>query len=105
MDFVHFLDEREARKIFYVIYVIDMLKTQERLSTKFVKHVENSIYELRVEYESNVYRAFFIFDTENVVILFNGFQKKTQKTPRKEIEQALRLRNEYYESKEQSDKY
>lgn len=48
VDFVHFLDEREARKIFYVIYVIDMLKTQERLSTKFVKHVENSIYELRL---------------------------------------------------------
>lgn len=96
VDFIKTLKEDEVRKIFYII---DMLKTQERLSTRFVKHIESGIYELRVTYKSNIYRVFFIFDADNIIILFNGFQKKTQKTPRKEVEQALKLRDEYYESK------
>ena len=46
-----------------------------------------------------VYGAFFIFDEGNIVMLFNGFQKKTQKTPESEIEKAVKLKNEYYASK------
>lgn len=57
------------------------------------------LFELRVEYESNIYRVFFIFDEGNIVVLFNGFQKKKQKTPKVEIEKALRIKNEYYEEK------
>lgn len=48
---------------------------------------------------SNIYGAFFIFDEGNIVMLFNGFQKKTQKTPESEIEKAVKLKNEYYASK------
>ena len=47
----------------------------------------------------NIYGAFFIFDEGNIVMLFNGFQKKTQKTPESEIEKAVKLKNEYYASK------
>ena len=47
----------------------------------------------------NIYGAFFIFDECNIVMLFNGFQKKTQKTPESEIEKAVKLKNEYYASK------
>lgn len=47
----------------------------------------------------NIYRAFFIFDDDRIVMLFNGFQKKTQKTPQSEIEKAIKLKNEYYASK------
>ena len=50
--------------------------------------------------KSNIYRLFFIFDEGNVIILFNGFQKKTQKTPESEIEKALKLKKEYYEQKQ-----
>lgn len=57
------------------------------------------LFELRVEYESNIYRVFFIFDEGNIVVLFNGFQKKKQKTPKVEMEKALRIKNEYYEEK------
>ena len=80
-------------------YVLDMLKVQERVSEKFVKFVRDGIYEMRALHTGNIYRAFFIFDEGNIVMLFNGFQKKTQKTPEKEIEKALRLKKEYYESK------
>ena len=54
--------------------------------------------ERRILYYKN-YRAFFIFDGNNIVMLFNGFQKKTQKTPQSEIEKAIRLKNEYYAGK------
>ena len=65
--------EVEARK--KVAYVLDMLKIQERLSAKFVKHIRDGLFELRIEHNSNIYRAFFIFDEGNIVVLFNGFQK------------------------------
>ena len=95
-DFITSISELEARKVFYVL---DMLKMQERLSTKFVKHIEDGIFELRAEHSGNIFRVFFIFDEGNIVLLFNGFQKKSQKTPRKEVELAKRLKNEYYAEK------
>ena len=82
-----------------VAYVLDMIKTQERLNSNFVKSIRDRIYELRASHNGNIYRAFFIFDEGNIVMLFNGFQKKTQKTPNNEIEKALKLKNEYYASK------
>ena len=76
-----------------------LLKTQERLSSKFVKFIRDELYELRTEYNSNIYRVFFIFDEGRIVVLFNGFQKKTQKTPNNEIEKALRIKEAYYGDK------
>lgn len=76
-----------------------MLRQQERLSVKFVKHIRDGVYEIRAEYSGNIYRVFFIFDDGNIVVLFNGFQKKSQKTPEKEIRQAIKLKEEYYEQK------
>lgn len=96
MDFISTLNENEIKKIFYVI---DLLKVQERISTKFVKFIRDGLYELRVSHNNNIYRVFFIFDNENIVLLFNGFQKKTMKTPKKEIDTALKLKEEYYASK------
>ncbi len=98
-EFMQTLDAGARRKIHYVL---DMLATQERISTKFVKLIRDGIYELRAEYESNSYRVFFCFDDGNIVILFNGFQKKTQKTPESEIRKAIQLKNEYYGSKQKS---
>ena len=96
IDFINSLSDIESKKVFYVL---DMLKMQERLSTRFVKHIEDGIFELRAEHCGNIFRVFFIFDEGNVVILFNGFRKKSQKPPRKEIEQAKKLKNEYYAEK------
>ena len=90
------LTDSEKRKIYYVL---DLLATEHRISKKFVTYIRDSIYELRAEYASNIFRIFFIFDEGQIVVLFNGFQKKTQKTPESEIKQAIRLKNEYYDSK------
>lgn len=59
----------------------------------------DGLFEIRVEYGSNIYRIFCCFDEGRIVVLFNAFQKKTQKTPQKEIEKALRLKREYFELK------
>lgn len=81
-------------------YGLLLLKTQERLSVKFVKLIKDGIFELRTEYDGNIYRVFFIFDDGNIVVLFNGFQKKTQKTPKSEIEKAIKIKEAYYADKQ-----
>ena len=91
--FVETLEEEVERKI---DYGLQLLKTQDRLSAKIVKHVGDGLYELRTEWDGNIYRVFFIFDNDNVVVLFNGFQKKSQKTPQNEIKKAQRIKKEYY---------
>ena len=91
--FVETLEEEIERKI---DYGLQLLKTQERLSAKIVKHVGDGLYELRTEWDGNIYRVFFIFDNDNVVVLFNGFKKKSQKTPQNEIKKAQRIKKEYY---------
>jgi len=91
-SFIDSVDDSVRRKI---DYVLDMLKTQKRINSKFVKLIKDGVYELRVEWESNIYRVFFIFDEGNIVVLFNGFQKKDKKNPagrnRKSIENQGRI--------------
>lgn len=94
------LTEKEQEKVQYGLL---LLKTQDRLPKKFVKLIRDGLYELRTEYNSNIYRVFFIFDNGAIVVLFNGFQKKTQKTPSAEIEKALKIREAYYGDKQPSD--
>lgn len=96
LDFYESLGEKEKEKIDYALM---LLKTQNRVSAKFVKHLEDGIFELRAVYGGDTYRILFFFDEGNIVILCNAFQKKTQKTPRAEIELAKQLRRAYNESK------
>ena len=65
----------------------------------------DGLYEVRIEVESNIYRIFCCFDKGNLVVLFNGFQKKSQKTPKKEIDLALKVKYEYFNLKKKSDGY
>lgn len=99
-DFLKSLSEKEREKVDYGLV---LLKTQDRLPVKFVKHIKEGLYELRTEYNGNIYRVFFIFDEGKIVVLFNGFQKKSQKIPVNEITKALKIKEEYYEYKRQYD--
>jgi phage-related protein len=91
------LTDKEQDKIDYCLL---LLKTQDRVPVKFVSIIRDGLYELRIEYNGNIYRVFFIFDDGNIVVLFNGFQKKTQKTPESEIKRALKIKEEYYADKQ-----
>jgi phage-related protein len=75
-----------------------LIETVNRIPEKFLKHIEGyeGLYEIRVEYEGNIYRIFCCFDKRNIIILFNAFHKKSQKTPVKELNLANKLKNEYF---------
>ncbi len=82
-------------------WTLQLISTQERIPEKFFRHMAGSdgIFEVRVEVGSDIFRVFSIFDKGNLVILVNGFQKKTQKTPKAEIKLAEKLKKEYLEPK------
>lgn len=95
-DFMANLSEKEQLKIRRALL---LFSDTERIPSHFIKHLEDGIYEFRVNYGNNEFRIFFIYDGDKLVILFNAFKKKTQKTPRSEIVKAKRLKQEYYEYK------
>jgi len=78
-----------------------LIQQVDRVPGKFLKHITGTkgLYEIRVEYQSNIFRNFCCFDNGQLVILFNGFQKKTQKTPKKEIDKAEQLMRNYFKNK------
>lgn len=98
--FMQTLTDQEQQKVKYGLL---LLKSQDKVSTRFVRYIRNGIYELRTLYNGNIFRVFFIFDDGNVVVLFNGFRKKTQKIPQNEIESAINIKESYYADKRPSD--
>jgi len=99
--FEEFLVQQPKKVQDKIFKVLEAIETLERIPSNYLKHLEGTkgIYEARIQLGDNIWRVFCFFDKGRLVILLNGFQKKTQKTPRKEIEMALQLMNEYYEGK------
>ena len=95
--------KKQSRKVQdKIIKILDILETVERVPITYLKYIEgtNGLFEVRVQFGSDIFRIFCCFDGNRLVVLFSGFQKKTQKTPTKEIERALRIMDEYYNEKE-----
>ncbi|MCT4603299.1 MAG: type II toxin-antitoxin system RelE/ParE family toxin [Marinifilum sp.] len=103
--FIEFYQNQDAKVKEKIQYVFELLKQVERVPEKFLKYLTgtNGLYEIRIEYQSNIYRIFCCFDEGKLIVLFNGFQKKTQKTPKKEIEKAERLMSLYFEQKDKQN--
>lgn len=82
-------------------WTISLIERTRMVPVQYFEHMTNTdgIWEIRVKLGSNIFRVFSFFDKGNVLILLNGFQKKTQKTPRKEIKKAEKLKKQYYENK------
>ena len=101
LDFYNKQTEKVKDKIEHVLFVVSVA---ERIPTKFFEHMTGTdgLYEIRIEYQGNIYRIFSCFDEGNLVVLFNGFQKKSQKTPTGEIEKALKIKAEYFIEKVKS---
>ena len=100
-DFFETLTDNVKDKIDEVLFMITIL---ERVPTKFFKSIEGvkGLFEIRIEYESNVYRIFCCFDKGNLVVLFNGFQKKTQKIPTRELIKAEKIMEEYFNEQKET---
>jgi len=100
--FIEFYQKQNDKVKGKIQYVFELLKQVERVPEKFLKHLvgTDGLYEIRIEYQSNIYRIFCCFDKGKLVVLFNGFQKKTQKTPIKELEKAKKIMKSYFEQKD-----
>jgi phage-related protein len=90
LDFYTPLEDKVKMKI---KYSLELIKQVERVPVKFLAPITGyeGLFKVRAEYESNIYRIFCCFDKGQLVVLFNGFQKKTQKTPKKEIAFETRI--------------
>ncbi len=91
-------NEKTRRKIAQTLV---WLQTTERLPTSILRSIEgsNGLFEVRIEYGGNIFRIFCCFDKGAIIVLFNGFQKKTKKTPKQEIARAKKLMEEYFKEK------
>jgi phage-related protein len=85
-----------------ILWTFRIIETQKQISTDYLKHLEGTdgLYEIRVQQGSNIFRIFCFFDEGKLIVLANGFQKKTQKTPKTEIEKALKIKKDYETEKQ-----
>lgn len=83
-------------------YVFAIVRTEKQISKTFFEHMEGTagIFEIKVKVGNNIFRIFSCFDDGQLIILFNGFQKKSQKTPKNELKKAIELKKQYYADKE-----
>ena len=83
--------------------VIGLVRTLRIIPEKFFNHINGSdgLFEIRIKSASDIFRVFRCFDKGNLVVLFNGFRKKSDKIPRQEIGLAEKLKQQYYESKKE----
>ncbi len=84
-----------------IIWTLDLIEQIEKVPESYLKYLEatDKLFEIRVQSGNDIFRIFCFFDKGNLVVLANGFQKKTQKTPKQEIERALKIKKEYNENK------
>lgn len=83
-------------------WTLQVIATLDRIPVKYFKHITGStgLFEVRIEVGSDIYRVFSFFDKGQLIVLVNGFQKKTQKTPKNEIELAEKLKKQYFHEKD-----
>ena len=104
--FEDFLEKQPIKVQDKIFKVIETIETLEKVPKNYLKAITGTkgLYEARISLASNIWRVFCFFDEGKLVILLNGFTKKTQKTPKKEIDKALRLMADYYNEKKEEKK-
>jgi phage-related protein len=97
-DYFQAFFEKQSKKVqAKIVWTFDLIEDLQRVPDTYLKHLENTngLYEIRVQHGSDIFRVFCFFDEGQLVVLANGFQKKTQKTPKQEIEIAQKIKEEY----------
>lgn len=100
--FEDFFIEQRAKVRDKIIWTLELLEDLPHIPETYFKHIENTdgLYEIRVQVGGDIFRIFCFFDKGKIVVLANGFQKKSQKTPKLEIEKALKIKREYEKENE-----
>jgi phage-related protein len=104
--FADFYAQQKVKVKEKIVWTIKLVETLQILPEEYFKHLETTdgLYEIRVKLGSDIFRIFSFFDEGKLIILANGFQKKTQKTPRQEIEKAEKIKKEYFAEKQRTKK-
>ena len=99
--FEKFYDDQNDNVKKKILWTLRVITELDKIPEIYLKHIKNSsgLYEIRVQVGSNIFRIFCFFDVDNLVVIGNAFQKKTQKTPKNQIEKAEQIKKEYYENK------
>lgn len=95
--FTEFFGKQKQKVKDKIIWTFKLIETVQHVPEEYLKHIEGTdgLYEIRVKLGSDIFRVFCFFDEGKLVVLANGFQKKTQKTPKSEIEKALKIKRNY----------
>ena len=103
--FTDFYNKQKNKVKEKIIWTFRIIETLQIVPTDYLKHIEGTdgLFEIRVQSGNDIYRIFCFFDVANLIVIENGFQKKTQKTPKQEIETALRIKKEYEQEKRGKD--
>ena len=99
--FTDFFQKQNQKVKDKIIWSFRIIETIQQVPEDYLKHIEDTdgLYEIRVQQGSDIFRIFCFFDAGKLVVLENGFQKKTRKTPKSEIEKALKIKAEYEREK------
>jgi len=100
--FTEFFTEQTPQVKKKIAQTLVWIQEIDRLPVSILRNIEGvkGLFEIRIELGGNIFRIFCCFDKGNLVVLFNAFQKKTQKTPQQEIDKAKKLMNQYFDDKE-----
>ncbi|MDR0792979.1 MAG: type II toxin-antitoxin system RelE/ParE family toxin [Chitinophagaceae bacterium] len=99
--FSEFYDSQTWKVQKKILWTLKIIETLDRIPEIYFKYLENTdaLYEIRVQVGSNIYRIFSFFDSNNLIVVGHGFQKKDQKTPQQEIDKATKIKKQYYDDK------
>ena len=99
--FQEFLVKQPIKVQNKIYKILEIIEFQQFIPARYLQHISGTegLYETRFSLGSDIWRVFCFFNEGQLVILLNGFQKKSQKTPKTEISIALRLKDEYFEEK------
>lgn len=99
--FTDFFEKQKQKVKDKILWTFRIIETQKHIPTDYFEHITGTdgLYEIRVKQGSDIFRIFCFFDEGKLIVLANGFQKKTQKTPKSEIEKALKIKKEYEQEK------
>lgn len=97
--FSNFLIKQRRKVKEKILWTLRLIENLQHIPVEYFKHIEgtNGLYEVRVKQRTDIFRIFCFFDETNILVIINGFQKKSQRIPKNEIEKAIKIKREYYE--------
>jgi len=84
-----------------ILWTLELIEELDHIPEIYLKHLSGlkGLYEIRVQQGSDIFRIFCFFDGNNIIVVTTGFQKKSQKTPEREIMRAINIMEEYFNEK------